>query len=69
MRVEWISIAALLSACTLAPTIAPPIQNSCPQLPKLPEEINLNVSGDTVKADKGGDLILRGYVACRASNK
>ena len=64
----WIHLIIIaLSGCTLAPTVNPPIQNTCPKLPKLPEQIHLNIDGDTVNADQGGELVLRGYVACRSA--
>jgi len=46
---------------------APPVQ-SCPKLvlPPVPADVMLDISGDKVTANAGGDLLLRGYVRCRS---
>lgn len=31
----------------------------------LPQKVSLNIDGDTVQADAGGEQLLRGYVLCR----
>lgn len=40
----------------------------CPtlDLPPIPDRVQVNIRGDNITADAGGETILRGYVACRS---
>lgn len=64
----------ILSGCVSAP-VAPnlkiPENIGCPKLdiPPLPQEVNLQIHGDKVESDAGGERVLRSYVACRAALK
>ena len=44
------------------------IGGSCPQmdLQPVPQKVHLDIQGDKIVYDAGGERILRGYVACRA---
>lgn len=72
----WIAcvIAAfiLLPSCTNKVadiSIAPPQTQTCliPNLPPLPKDVVLDISGDKITSNPGGELLLRGYVACRSA--
>jgi len=62
----------LLPGC--APTIAdislpPPQAPTCsiPRLPPVPKDVKLDIFMDKIDANAGGELLLRGYVACRSA--
>ena len=48
--------------------VTPPAARACPKLilPPVPADVMLDISGDKVTANAGGDLLLRGYVRCRS---
>lgn len=56
-----------LSGCTskLLEVTAP--SQECPRLvlPPVADDVVLDIKGDKVTANAGGDTLLRGYVACR----
>lgn len=64
----------LLAGCISAP-VAPNLKLPEPQacktikLDPVPQKVYLDIQGDKVFADAGGEQILRGYVACRGMNK
>ena len=47
-------------------SLKPPIQCRKLDLPPVPDRVKLQIDGDKIDADAGGELLLRGYVACRA---
>ena len=57
----------LLSGCISAPIQIP--QKDCKRvdLPPVPQKVYLDIQGDKVIADSGGELLLRGYVQSRAA--
>jgi hypothetical protein len=63
-------VALSLPGCVNAP-IKLPEPKSCPTLvlDPIPQKVYLDVQGDKVVSDKGGDQVLRGYVACRSMYK
>ena len=67
--VIFIVISTSIVGCstTVAPNLKIPEQ-SCPRLvlPPVPQDVALDIFGDKVTANAGGDLILRGYVRCRS---
>ena len=46
--------------------LEPPVQCRKLELPPVPEDVKLDISGDKIKANSGGEQLLRGYVACRS---
>ena len=64
-------IALVVSGC--APVVAPnlklPETKACPipKLPPIPDDVILDISGDKITANAGGQTVLRGYVACRSA--
>lgn len=61
----------ILTGCVNAP-VAPNLKLPDPAAPKLklppvPQDAELVIHGDKIEADKGGQQLLRGYVACRAA--
>ena len=62
----------LLTSCVSAP-VAPNLKfpepaKECPKLvmPPIPEDVELNIKGDKVTANAGGDLLVRGYARARS---
>lgn len=55
----------LLSGCISAPIQIP--QKECKRidLPPVPQKVYLNIEGDKIFSDAGGELLLRGYVQSR----
>jgi hypothetical protein len=55
----------LLSGCISAPIQIP--QKECKRidLPPVPQKVYLNIEGDKILSDAGGELLLRGYVQLR----
>jgi hypothetical protein len=55
----------LLSGCISAPIQIP--QKECKRidLPPVPQKVYLNIEGDKILSDAGGELLLRGYVQSR----
>ena len=49
-------------------SIAPPQAKTCPSLrmPPVPDDVVLDIRGDKVISNEGGDVILRGYVQARS---
>ena len=45
----------------------PPVQCRPLKLPAVPQDVVLNIQGNQVTANAGGELLLRGYVACRSA--
>ena len=56
----------LLSGCINAPVKLP--EQSCPkiELKPVPQKVYLDIQGDKIMYDAGGEQLLRGYVAARA---
>ena len=46
--------------------LQPPVQCRPLNLPPVPQDVVLDIRGDTVAANAGGETLLRGYVACRS---
>ena len=55
----------LFSGCISAPIQIP--QKECKRidLPPVPQKVYLNIEGDKILSDVGGELLLRGYVQAR----
>lgn len=53
----------------VAPNLKIPENLGCPKLnlPPVPQDVNLQIHGDKIEADAGGERVLRSYVACRAA--
>jgi hypothetical protein len=47
----------------------PPVTCRKLELARVPEKVRLQIDGDKVDADAGGEQLLRGYVACRSLYK
>lgn len=49
-------------------SVSQPQARSCPTLamPPVPDDVVLDISGDKVNANQGGEVILRGYVHARS---
>jgi hypothetical protein len=71
----WVSCVivalAMLPGCTNKVadiSIAPPTVTTCPSLalPPVPADVVLDIRGDKVISNEGGDVILRGYVQARS---
>ena len=67
-----IAVLAALSGCTNKVadiSVAPPPAQTCliPKLPPVPKDVVLDISGDKITSNRGGELLLRGYVACRSA--
>lgn len=43
-----------------------PVQCRKLKLPPVPEDVKLDIFGDKIEANAGGEQLLRGYVACRS---
>lgn len=61
-----------LGGCVNAP-VAPNLKlpeaaKECPRLsmPPVPQKVFLQIDGENLKADDGGDMLLRGYVRARS---
>jgi hypothetical protein len=54
-----------LSGCVSAPIQIPQKECKHIDLPPVPQKVYLSIEGDKVMSDKGGDLLLRGYVSAR----
>ena len=46
--------------------LKPPVQCRKLNLPPVPEDVVLDIKGDHITANDGGETVLRGYVACRS---
>lgn len=46
--------------------LAPPVTCRTLDLPPVPEDVVLDIKGDKITANAGGETVLRGYVACRS---
>lgn len=59
----------LFSGCntTVAPNFKLPEAQACRSvaLPPVPDKVTLIIDGSHIEADKGGEQLLRGYVASR----
>lgn len=44
-----------------------PVQCRKLNLPPVPEDVILDIKGDKIAANAGGEVLLRGYVACRSA--
>lgn len=62
----------LLGGCVNAP-VAPNLRipepvKECPRLtmPPVPQKVFLQIDGDKIMSDDGGDMLLRGYVRSRS---
>lgn len=44
----------------------PPVQCRKLDLPMVPPDVVLDIKGDKITANEGGEIILRGYVRCRS---
>jgi hypothetical protein len=77
----WIAVLALifLPACSVKHEIPvadkivdkianlkPPVTCRRVDLPPVPAEVHLDISGDKITADPGGETVFRGYAACRS---
>jgi hypothetical protein len=68
----FLVLAAFLSGCVSAP-VAPNLklpersEKVCPKkdLPPIPEKVTIQIDGDTVITDEGGEKLLRQYVLAR----
>ena len=65
-------IALVVSGCApvqVAPNLKFPEAKACPipKLPPVPKDALLDISGDKITANAGGELLLRGYVQCRSA--
>lgn len=49
-------------------SLAPPPAQTCPKLvmPPIPDDVVLDIRGDKIITNAGGDTILRGYVQARS---
>lgn len=52
----------------VAPNLKLPEPKECPKLamPPIPQKVFLQIDGDKIISDAGGDLLLRGYVQARS---
>ena len=46
--------------------LKPPVQCRKLDLPMVPPDVVLDIKGDKITANEGGEIILRGYVRCRS---
>lgn len=46
--------------------LKPPVQCRKLDLPPVPPDVVLDIKGDKITANEGGETLLRGYVACRS---
>lgn len=46
--------------------LPPPVQCRKLDLPPVPQDVVLDIKGDKITANEGGETVLRGYVACRS---
>lgn len=46
--------------------LKPPISCRKLDLPPVPTKVHLDIDGDKIAADEGGETLLRGFVACRS---
>ena len=63
---------AMLPACSpkladISVAAPPPQKCLIPRLPPIPDDVILDISGDKITANAGGQTVLRGYVACRSA--
>jgi len=49
--------------------LQPPIKCRRLVLAPVPEDVKLDIFGDKIEANAGGEQVLRGYVACRSLYK
>lgn len=62
----------ILTGCINAPVAPnlklPELKKECPTLvmPAVPQKVLLQIEGDKILSDDGGDMILRGYVRSRS---
>lgn len=66
---RWLPFLLFLSGCVQAP-IAPNLkipENTCARLdmPPIPQDVVIDIKGDKVTTNEGGDIILRGYARAR----
>lgn len=66
----FIFLSLMMVGCVeVAPNLKLPDRSikSCPQstLPPIPNKVMINIDGDKVSADSGGELLLRNYVLAR----
>lgn len=64
-------VALVVTGCApvqVAPNLKFPEAKACPKLvmPPIPDDVLLDIKGDKVTANSGGDLLLRGYVRARS---
>lgn len=66
IAIIWIFTLNGCAATTVAPNLTLP-EKECPRLamPAIPDQVHLSIEGDKLKADDGGDTLLRGYVRAR----
>jgi hypothetical protein len=46
--------------------LKPPVKCRTINLPPVPHDVKLDIFGDKIEANAGGEQLLRGYVACRS---
>jgi hypothetical protein len=49
--------------------LKPPVTCRKLDIPPVPDKVRLKIDGDKIEADKGGETVLRGFVACRSLYK
>ena len=49
--------------------LKPPVTCRTLDLPPVPEDVKLDIFGDKITTNAGGEQLLRGYVACRSAYK
>ena len=64
-------VALVVTGCApvqIAPNLKLPEAKACPTLvmPPVPNDVALDIKGNNVTANPGGDLLLRGYVRARS---
>lgn len=61
----WLSLTAC-APVQVAPNLKLP-ERSCPKLalPAVPDDVVLDIKGDKITANTGGEIILRGYAQAR----
>ena len=65
----------LLTGCVKHEVRAPQIDEAisaitkqCPELPPIPQDVVIDIKGDKVTANTGGELLLRSYVRARGAH-
>lgn len=50
-------------------SLEPPVKCRSLDLPPVPQDVVIDIKGDKITANPGGETLLRGYVACRSLSR